>query len=74
MQEVSDAFHVSIAWKLEQPSFELLATTKSMAVDGFEDVKKISFKVEEIKAKVGNAVTNIPLPRNVIEEKALWGV
>ena len=74
MQEVSDAFHVSIAWKLERPSFELLATTKSMVVDGFDDVKKTSFKVEEMKAKVGNAVNNIPLPRNVIEEKALWGV
>ena len=74
MQEFSDAFHVSIAWKLEPPSVELLATTKSMVIDRFEDIKKISFKVEEMKAKVGNSVTNFPLPRNFIEEKALWGV
>jgi hypothetical protein len=44
-----------------------------MTIDGFEDIKKMSFKVEEIKAKVGNAVTNIRLPRSVIEGKALWG-
>lgn len=73
MPEVSDAFHVSIAWTLEPPCSELLATTKSMAVDGFEDVKNISFRVDEMKAKVGNVVTNIPLPRNAVEGKALWG-
>ena len=43
MVEVSDAFHISIAWTLERPSFQLLAATKSMVADGFEDVKKISF-------------------------------
>ena len=73
MQEVSGAFHVSIAWTLEQPSFQLLAATKSMAVNEFEDVGKVSFRVEEMKAKVGNIVTNIRLPRNVVEGKALWG-
>ena len=73
MQDVSDAFHISIAWTLEQPSFELLARTKSLFADGFEDVKKISFDVEEMKVKVGNVVTNIPLPKKVVEEKALWG-
>lgn len=73
MQEVSGAFHISIAWTLEQPSFQLLAATKSMAADEFEDVGKVSFRVEEMKAKVGNIVTNIRLPRNVVEGKALWG-
>ena len=73
MEELSNSFHISIAWTLERPSFELLAATKSMAVDEFADVKKVSLLVEEMKAKVGNVVTNIPLPRSVVEEKALWG-
>ena len=73
MQEVSDAFHISVAWTLEQPSFEFLTATKTIAVDDFADVKDISFIIEEMKAKVGNVVTNIRLPRNVAEEKALWG-
>jgi hypothetical protein len=73
IQQVSDAFHISIAWTLERPSVELLAATKTIVADEFDDVKKISFMVEEMKAKVGNVVTNIRLPRNVVEEKALWG-
>ena len=73
MQDVSDAFHISIAWMLEPPSVELLATTKAMAVDGFENAQRMSFTVEEIKAKVGNVVTSIPLPRNVVEGRSLWG-
>jgi hypothetical protein len=73
MQGVSDAFHVSIAWTLEPPSPELLEVTKSMAIEGFEGVKRISFRVEEMKAKVGNVVTSISLLRNVVEGKSLWG-
>jgi hypothetical protein len=73
LQEVSDAFHVSIAWTLEAPGPELLETTTSLLVDGFQHFKKMSFKVEEIKAKVGNIVTNIPLPTNFIVGKAIWG-
>ena len=72
LHNVSEAFHVSIAWMLQKPSAEFMTTTKSMFADGFEDVKKVSFKVEEMKAKVGNAVKSIPLPKQVKEEKALW--
>jgi hypothetical protein len=73
MQDVSEAFHVSIAWTLEKPSFQLLAVTKTVAVDYFKDVKKIAFYVDEVKAKVGNVITNLPLVTNVAEEKSLWG-
>ncbi|KAG0651202.1 U6 snRNA phosphodiesterase [Hyphodiscus hymeniophilus] len=73
MQNVSDAFHVSIAWMLERPSFELMATTKSLFTDGFGNMDELSFRAEEVKAKVGNLVTSIPLPGKVFEEKALWG-
>lgn len=73
IQDVSNAFHISIAWTLEPPNTDLLDATNSMAGILLEDVKKFVIKIEEIKAKVGNVVTNIPLKKNASEEKGLFG-
>jgi hypothetical protein len=74
MQDVSDAFHISIAWSLGPPSSDLLTATKSMAMNQLEDVKKMLIRVEEMKTKVGNVVTNVRLPRNVSERNGLLGL
>jgi hypothetical protein len=74
LQDLSDAFHVSIAWTLEPPSSFLLEATDSVSSNQFENTKKIALQVEEVKAKVGNVVTNMRLQRNVSEEKGLFGV
>ena len=74
MQDVSDSFHISIAWTLEPPSNNMLEATKSVALNQFEDVRAISIRVGEVKAKVGNVVTNIRLQRNVSEGGSLFGL
>ncbi|KAH8813168.1 hypothetical protein F5884DRAFT_787621 [Xylogone sp. PMI_703] len=64
MVDVSDAFHVSIAWTLEKPSEEVIERTKEVQESAdFEEVRKATkIKTEEIKAKIGNVVTSIGLP------------
>jgi len=73
MEDVSDAFHVSIAWTLEPPSQDLLETTNALATDRSADLKQFTVAVEEIKAKIGNVVTGICLRRGVSEENGLFG-
>ncbi|TVY90118.1 U6 snRNA phosphodiesterase, partial [Lachnellula willkommii] len=72
LQDVSEAFHISIAWTLGSPSAELLARTKSVATDDFQDVAQTCVNIQEIKAKVGNAVTNMPLHTNIQEATGLF--
>jgi U6 snRNA phosphodiesterase len=74
MEDVSDAFHISIAWTLTSPSHELLELTKTLGRDQMKELDRIEVKIEEIKSKVGNTVTNIPLPRTVSVRKGLFGV
>lgn len=73
MQDLSKAFHISIAWALESPSQELVEATKAAAFDQMKTIRGIPVKVEEIKAKIGNVVTNIRLQKNVVEGKSLFG-
>ena len=72
VQDVSGAFHISIAWTLHPPTEQLLEITKAVA-DQSSDVYQIQVRVEEVKAKGGNVVTNIPLPQNIREGKGLFG-
>ncbi|KAF8865313.1 hypothetical protein BDZ45DRAFT_788981 [Acephala macrosclerotiorum] len=74
MQDLSTALHISIAWTLTEPSQELVELTKSVTHDKFDKIKKIQISVEEIKAKVGNIVTRMPLPKSVTVGKSLFGV
>ena len=73
IQDVSDAFHISIAWTLEPPSEQVLKITKSLKSNQIAKMEQIQFRIEEIKAKVGNVVTNMPLPTSAIEEQGLFG-
>jgi U6 snRNA phosphodiesterase len=74
MKDVSDAFHISIAWTLTEPGLELQELTKAMVTDHMKDLSQIQVKIEEIKSKVGNLVTNISLPRTVSVGKGLFGI
>jgi hypothetical protein len=74
MDDVSGAFHISIGWTLRSPSQGLLELTKTIALDHMKELNQIRVKIEEIKSKVGNVVTSIPLPKNVSVGKGLFGV
>ena len=52
-------YHVSIAWNLEEPAPEWIALVQSIDVSKFVTSPQASF--ESVKAKIGNAVTNIAL-------------
>ncbi|TVY83516.1 U6 snRNA phosphodiesterase [Lachnellula suecica] len=73
LQDVSDAFHISIAWTLGSPSQELLHSTESTSTDCFKDFAQARVNINEIKAKVGNAITSMPLQTNIQEAKGLFG-
>lgn len=46
--------------------------TKSTMENHFGDVSDTRLKIDDIKAKVGNIVTSMALPKN-IESKGLFG-
>jgi U6 snRNA phosphodiesterase len=72
LQDVSAAFHISIAWTLGSPSQDLVTLTKSIGTNHFKDVSQTRVNIQEIKAKVGNIVTNMPLHTNIQEAKELF--
>ncbi|KAF7911075.1 uncharacterized protein EAF01_002583 [Botrytis porri] len=74
MADVSDAFHISIAWTLLPPDQELIEATERLTANELLKVKQIQIKTEEIKAKIGNVVTNVPLPVGITEGRSLFGL
>lgn len=74
VQDVSGAFHISICWTLGPPGQDLLDRTESIAADDFKDVSQIKVNIKDIKAKVGNIVTNMSLHTNLQETKSLFGL
>jgi hypothetical protein len=72
MEDVSDSFHISIAWTLTSPNEELLKLTRTVTTDYVEKLDRIQVQIREIKSKVGNVVTSIPLPNSVIVGKGLF--
>ncbi|KAL2063506.1 hypothetical protein VTL71DRAFT_5311 [Oculimacula yallundae] len=67
LQDATDAFHISLAWTLQDPSKELLELTETVAKEHFDKLREIRVKVENVKCKVGNVVTSIPLRHNAFE-------
>ncbi|KAF7953590.1 uncharacterized protein EAE97_000989 [Botrytis byssoidea] len=74
MADLSDAFHISIAWTLLPPDQELIEATERLTAKELMKVKQIQVKTEEVKAKIGNVVTNVPLPVGITEGKSLFGL
>lgn len=73
MIDLSDSFHISIAWTLLSPDQELIDATERLVSNELTKVKHIQIHIEEVKAKIGNVVTNVPLPVSVTEGKSLFG-
>jgi hypothetical protein len=68
--DCSTCFHISIAWSLQAPSESLLTRTKALDVGGLTDVRLV---VGNVKAKVGNAVTSIPLSTKPVDTRGILG-
>ena len=73
IQDVSDAFHISIAWTLTAPNDELLKLARAMFAAYKKELDQFQVQVGEIKFKVGNVVTSIPLPKTVLVGQGLFG-
>ncbi|KAF7960855.1 hypothetical protein EAE96_000527 [Botrytis aclada] len=74
MADLSDAFHISIAWTLLPPDQELIEATERLTANELMKVKQIQIKTKEIKAKIGNIVTNVPLSVGFTEGRSLFGL
>ncbi|KAM3067610.1 poly(U)-specific 3'-to-5' RNA exonuclease [Clarireedia jacksonii] len=74
MQDLSDAFHISIAWALIHPDKEVITATDLAMKDQSTTLKDIQVTAKEIKAKIGNIVTSIPLSKGATEDKSLFGL
>lgn len=64
---VGEAFHISIAWSPAEPTEELRRATEEVFAGekglGLGDrIRGVRIDVGGVKAKIGNVVTNIPLP------------
>ncbi|KAJ8066271.1 hypothetical protein OCU04_005351 [Sclerotinia nivalis] len=73
MVDLSEAFHISIAWTLLPPDQELIEATERLTANELMEVQQIQVQTKEIKAKIGNVVTNVPLPVGITEGKNLFG-
>lgn len=73
-QDASDSFHFSIAWTLQNPNTELRQFTHILKTEQLENIRGIRVKVTEVKAKVGNIVSSMTLPTDIIFDKGLFGV
>lgn len=74
VQDLSTAFHISIAWTLESPTPELKQLTRSLVEDNFKEISSMEINISEIKAKVGNVVTNLQLRTKALEGKGLFSL
>ena len=73
MADASNAFHISIAWTLSPPSKELIELTYSTNMVYMKEITQTRVEITDIKAKVGNLITGIPLPKTVSVGMGLFG-
>ncbi|POS85742.1 hypothetical protein EPUL_003948, partial [Erysiphe pulchra] len=62
-----NTFHVSIAWSLTPPTQSHMECMKAANRENFDTISKLHTVFGNVKAKIGNAVTSIPLIGNIIE-------
>jgi hypothetical protein len=74
LKDSSNAFHISIAWALKAPSQETKDITDDLFIKHNSQLTRIHVPVSEIKAKVGNIVTNLTLRANAGEGASLFGI
>ncbi|KAI4259811.1 MAG: hypothetical protein L6R42_004394 [Xanthoria sp. 1 TBL-2021] len=64
-EDMSDHFHISIGWTLQDPKGNSGADTVGI---GSQGAIKLELAIETVKAKIGNAIVVLPLALN----KILW--
>lgn len=66
-ERVGRAFHVSIAWSFAEPTKEIKELTEQVFGEKMAkaQIQKATISVDGIKAKIGNVVNHISLPRRV---------
>lgn len=69
--DLSSHFHISTGWSLEKPPAEVLELTRTADLSVLLSIK---VRFEAVKLKIGNAVTVVPLPREVGVGKGLIGL
>ncbi|KAG9232641.1 U6 snRNA phosphodiesterase Usb1 [Amylocarpus encephaloides] len=72
LQDLSNAFHISIAWTLSQPDTKLQTITESLATEFLDDLQKSPIDITEVKAKVGNVVNSLPLMSRILQGQNLF--
>ncbi|CAM1504568.1 Fc.00g021590.m01.CDS01 [Cosmosporella sp. VM-42] len=59
---VGSWFHISIAWTFDSPDEEAITRTSDLLLqDEFKEILSWEIEVSDVKAKIGNVITNIPL-------------
>ena len=71
----SEAFHISIAWVLDEPGSDSQALLQNAEVLEFmeKEVGEMTVEFSVVKAKIGNAISVIGLNSKVVEEKGILG-
>jgi len=75
LRDRSEAFHISIAWVLNEPGSDSQALLQNAEVVEFmeKEVGEMTIEFSVVKAKVGNAISVIGLNSKVVEEKGILG-
>ncbi|KAF2806798.1 uncharacterized protein BDZ99DRAFT_448347 [Mytilinidion resinicola] len=76
LQGRSEAFHISIAWTLEDPGTVYTELLQSPDVEAFleKEVRAMQVRFEGVKVKIGNAVCVVPLARKVDDSHGMLGL
>ena len=75
LRDRSEAFHISIAWVLDEPGSDSQALLQNAEVVEFmeKEVGEMTIEFGVVKAKIGNAISVIGLNSKVVEEKGILG-
>ncbi|KAI9835725.1 MAG: hypothetical protein M1819_001902 [Sarea resinae] len=74
--DFSSHFHISLGWSLNTPSPELQKRTRTVNLTTLldHDSSGVDIRFDAVKAKIGNAVTVVPLPTKPEEGGGLIGL
>ena len=70
-EDYSHCFHISLAWTLAEPSSDDEKRVASIDIQG---LKGFGIPFDCVKAKIGNNVSNIPLPSGIFDQKGIGGL
>jgi U6 snRNA phosphodiesterase len=69
--DCSSHFHISIAWRLGEPTSETKGKAKDM---GSKELEDFCISFNNMKVKIGNAVYSMSLPSGTMDEKGFGGL